>query len=197
MLVATPLALVVPLPGVKLPPPEAAKNDTAAPAIRLLLPSRAVTVMVEPVPPAVIVPGEAVMELLAALTGPGPTAMGPDETVVSPVAAKSSVQLPTVPVSRRSVKVASPLLLVSNELVPPSVFPVQVWVVMDTVTPAVPTGLPLASSSRTTGCCGKSTPLCTAFDGGIAKSSLVAAPEPITISPEVTPVRFGPPNVSE
>src|SRR5213593_2574447 len=52
--VATPLALVVPTGCVSvLPVPEAART-TVAPWIGLPLPSRAVTVMVEPVPPAVI-----------------------------------------------------------------------------------------------------------------------------------------------
>ena len=46
MVVATPLSFVVPLGGVKVPPPEATKNDTLASGTRLLLPSRAVTVMV-------------------------------------------------------------------------------------------------------------------------------------------------------
>src|SRR2546428_489754 len=52
--VATPLALVVPTGWVSvLPVPETART-TVAPWIGLPLPSRAVTVMVEPVPPAVI-----------------------------------------------------------------------------------------------------------------------------------------------
>src|SRR5881296_3095667 len=52
--VATPLAFVVPTGWVSvLPVPEAART-TVAPWIGLPLPSRAVTVMVEPVPPAVI-----------------------------------------------------------------------------------------------------------------------------------------------
>src|SRR5712692_1938129 len=52
--VATPLALVVPTGWVRVFPVPVAASTTVAPGIGLPFASRAVTVMVEPVPPAVI-----------------------------------------------------------------------------------------------------------------------------------------------
>ncbi len=45
-----------------------------------------------------------------------------------------------------------------------------------TTTPLWLTGLPLASSSCSTGCWANATPLCAALDGGVVKASRAAAP---------------------
>src|SRR5881296_4076327 len=140
--VATPLAFVVPTGWVSvLPVPEAART-TVAPWIGLPLPSRAVTVMVEPVPPAVIGDVATTVDTLA------DTAPAFTTTVAVCVTATVLIVAETVfdsAVVDAMVPVATPLAFV----VPTgcvSVLPVPV-AASTTVAPWI--GLPLASRAVT------------------------------------------------
>src|SRR5690606_22900182 len=147
--VATPLALV----GsgvVKEPPPATATGSTLAPAIGFPLASLAVTVTVEPPAPglpAVMLDGDTVSVDCEALTGPAVIVIWGDASVVRPAEAKTMTRGLRFPVMLRSVKVATPLLLVRKEVVPPSVAPLPFCRTALTVTPDAPTGLPEASCS--------------------------------------------------
>src|SRR5436309_10950643 len=79
-----------------------------------------------------------------------------------------------VPVRVSPVKVATPLpLVVAVALL--GAAPAGLTVAV-TTTPLWLTGLPLASSSWSTGCWAKATPLCPALDGAVVKATRPAAP---------------------
>ena len=110
-----------------------------------------------------------------------------DSTLASPVALKTRVRSPAVPVISRLVKVATPLPFVVALSVPPNV-PPPVAIAAVTLTSDWLTGLPLASRSWITGCCAKGTPLCAVLDGSVVTVNWVAAPAVIVTVAELTPV---------
>src|SRR5881397_426492 len=140
--VTTPLALVVPTGWVSVFPVPVAASTTVAPWIGLPLASRAVTVIVEPVPPAVI------GDVAVTVDWPADTAPGFTTTVAVCVIASVLIVAETVFDSAAlelKLPVATPLALV----VPTgwvTVFPVPV-AASTTVAPWI--GLPLASRAVT------------------------------------------------
>src|SRR5881296_594668 len=140
--VATPLALVVPTGWVSVFPVPVAASTTVAPWIGLPLASRAVTVIVEPVPPAVI------GDVAVTVDWPADTAPGFTTTVAVCVIASVLIVAETVFDSAAlelRLPVATPLALV----VPTgwvTVFPVPV-AAKTTVAPWI--GLPFASRAVT------------------------------------------------
>ena len=122
---------------------------TAAPEMVLPLASRAVTVTVAALPPALAVIGEPLTrsDELPALTVPAPIVIVPETTPARPPAPKASVAwLPAEPLSVRLANVATPEPLVTALVVPESVA-LPDWTCAVTVTPAWATGLLAASSS--------------------------------------------------
>src|SRR5690242_2679804 len=174
--VAIPLVFVVGLGPVSEPfeVPGTAKV-TGAPVTTLPLTSRTIT----DGGVATAVPAVAVW-LFPAFTAicvaaPADTTTVVDVTPVRPVAPKESVRLPTSPVILRFANAAAPVALVVAVRVPPSAgLPVARAAV--TTTPLWLTGLPAASCSCTTGCCGKTTSFVTPAEGSVLSPSCTAAP---------------------
>src|SRR5207247_4453699 len=159
--------------GSTVPLPDATWKVTATPCTGLPLASCTITDGGELT--ALPAGADCVVGLFAAITAAAPAlSVIAAMAGVSPGAPKLSVSLPTVPVNVRPLNVADPfdpVVAVALLGVAPAGLSVAV-----TTTPLWLTGLPLASSSCSTGCWANATPLCAALDGGVVKASRAAAP---------------------
>ncbi len=129
------------------------------------------------------------------MAAPGTTVTVLDVAPASEPDVNDSVRPPTVPVIFRSVNTAAPAALVVAVGVPPSVPPPEAIAAVTTV-PLVATGLPAASWSCTTGCCGKATSFWTLVEGSVVMTSRPALPAPSVIVPETAGVRPVAPKLS-
>ena len=159
---ATGLPAFAPLTDAATVPPLAARL--------LLLASFAWTAIVVRAP--AVPTGTLVASVVAAVAAPGVNVIGDAAVVSAPLENVIVVGPPTVPVSLRLVNVAVPLDAVADS-VPPSV-PGPAVTAAVTLAPDV-VRLPLASSTRTTGCVVKFAPL-TAPAGAVRTLSCEGAP---------------------
>src|SRR5881628_434623 len=184
--VAIPLALVVRVAPVMLPPPDATANATATPATGLPLASFTITDgRTGTVVPAVTV------WLFPAFTAicvalPAITATGVEPALVSPAAEKVRVRTPTSPVMVRFVNAACPDALVVTGLAPDSAEP-PVAIAALTDVPLWVTEFPAASWRWTIGCRGNATPLLAVSDGWVTMTSCAAGPAARVMGPDVGP----------
>ena len=118
--------------------------------------------------------------------GPVVTLIEFDSTGVSAPEEKISVREPTTPEIARSVNVAVDPPLVPTVTSPwraPAPSPIATVMFRS---PA--TGLPVPSTTCTTGCCPKGTPLCALVEGCCVSTSRVAPPAVTTMGPVLTGV---------
>src|SRR5207245_11074660 len=112
----------------------------------------------------------------------------------SPLGPKRSVRGPTVPAMERFVNSGWPFAPVAGDVVPASV-PLPDWILTPTEAPAWLTGLPEASWSWITGCCGNGMPLWTVADGCVVIASRVAVPA-VAVAVNVTGLPTSVPDVA-
>ena len=113
---------------------------------------------------------------------PMPSVIVPDVTLNVPLL-NSSVKAPAVPFSRSPLKVATPLVIVAVALISEPPLPEAIVAVI--VPEALVTVLPPPSTTFTTGCVERSTPLVAEAGGAVWKATAAGAPTPSAIVAEM------------
>jgi hypothetical protein len=171
--------------GAIVPPPPVTAKITLVPVTGLPLTSRTTTAGAMGTAAATGAVCVFPRSIAICVAGPAVMVIAPDVTPVRPVVANAMVRAPTVPVIRKSLKIASPFAPVTTAVVPPKVPPPLARLAV-TLTPACATVLPAASRSRTTGPTANTAPFAAVADGAVTSASCVAAPAPTEIALDAT-----------